>query len=391
MSPRHCPHDRRELAARLALLTVPGLKAEQAISLVEATGSARLAFDALGDVFGGDMAAAARTERVRQRTRRALQAVEEQGLHVVTFDDELYPARLSGYLTDYRPPVLFGRGDLSLVQPQCIAIVGSRSASEYGLDVAEDAARHVAHAGGCVVSGVALGVDAAAHRAALEADGATIGVLGCGVDVFYPRRNMELQERIGRCGLLLSEQLPGEPPRKHQFPYRNRIIAALSSAVLIVEAGAKSGALSTAGHAADLGVDVFVVPHAIDRPNAAGNLRLFREGAPVYTGARDMLEQVGLMGVGDPVPAASGDMEYPPPGPEAARIWDSLDARGRHVDSIAAAVGMPVDEVLVALLDLELDGYAIQLGGGRFTRRRRERRILKQKEAADGNSAAAAG
>jgi DNA processing protein len=391
MSGARRPADRRELAARLALLAVPGLRAEDGIALIESTGSARRACDAIGDAFGATVAAAARTPEVRERTRRALHAVERQNLHVVTFDDELYPASLGERLGRYRPPLLFGRGDLALLQYVCVGVVGSRSASEYGLDVADELADAVARAGGCVVSGVALGVDAAAHAAALDAGGATIGVLGCGVDVFYPRRNEQLQERIAQSGLLLSEHLPGEPPRKHQFPYRNRIIAALSAAVVIVEAGEKSGALSTAGHAGDQGIDVFAVPNAIDRPNMAGILRLYREGAGVYTGVRDLLAHVGLIGVADPAPGSGSAVQHAPPDAMAARVWQELGHRGRHADAIAGAAGLSPADVLVTLLQLELDGYATQLAGGRYIRRRQPKPVLRRTAEAAPNSESVAG
>jgi DNA processing protein len=235
--------------------------------------------------------------------------------------------------------------------------------------VAEELADGVARAGGCVVSGVALGIDAAAHAAALDAGGATIGVLGCGVDVFYPRQNTALQERLGAAGLLLSEHLPGEAPKKHHFPWRNRIIAALSRAVVVVEAGETSGAIITAGHAADFGVDVLAVPNALDRPNMAGILRLYRHGVLPYTGVRDLLQHVGLIGIADPAPRAPDRIEHAPPDPQAAQVWLAVGERPRHVDRIASTTGMPVAVTLATLTELELDGYITQLTGSRFVRR----------------------
>lgn len=369
MNEPHRPGDRRELAAWLALLAVPGLRGEQVVEAVQAAGSARSACAALGDLFGAELAEAARTEAVRERTRRALHAVESQALHVMGFTDQAaYPAVLGERLGGYRPPVLFGRGDLSLLALKAVAVVGCRAASEYGLDVAEELGDAVARAGGCVVSGLALGIDAAAHAAALEAGGATIGVLGCGVDVFYPRRNTALQERIAGAGLLLSEHLPGEPPRKFQFPYRNRIIAALARAVVVVEAGSKSGSLGTAEHAGQQAVDVFAVPNAMDRPGSEGIVKLYRDGVPPYTGTRDLLEHVGLIGVADTAPARGAEPQHAPADPVAAQVWLQLDRRGRHPDLIADATGMPPALILSTLLQLELDGYAEQAGGGRFSR-----------------------
>jgi DNA processing protein len=366
----HVPDDRRELAARLALLAVPGLKPERIIEIITDAGSAVAACNSIEALCGPEIAAAARSDSVRERTRRALHAVEQQELHVVTFDDVAYPQLLTQHVREYRPPVLFGRGDLSLLDMTGVAVVGSRTASQYGLDVAGDLADAVVRAGGCVISGLALGIDAAAHQAALDGDGPTIGVLGCGVDVMYPRRNMELQCRIAVSGLLLSELLPGEPPRKYQFPWRNRIIAALSKVVVVAEAGETSGALITAGHAIDYDIYTFAVPNAIDRPNSAGILRLFGMGVHPYLGPRDTLQMAGLIGVADPVPARpERPVEHAPADPTAAMVWLSLGGRGRHVDRIAAETSLSAAEALTVLADLELDGFATQLVGSRFVRR----------------------
>jgi DNA processing protein len=366
--------DRRELAARLALHAVPGLPPGQVIALIEALGSARAACDALAAEAGPAIAAAACTPAVRERTRRALHAVEAEQLHVLSFDDPAYPARLGERLNEFRPPLLFARGDLALLQLKGVAVVGCRAATEYGLDIAEQIGDAVARAGGCVVSGVALGIDAAAHAAALDAGGPTIGVLGCGVDVYYPRRNQALQARIARSGLLLSELLPGEPPRKHQFPYRNRIIAALCDTVVVVEAGEKIGALSTAEHAGVQGATVFGVPNAMDRPGMQGILKLYDDGVAPFTGVRTLLQSAGLIGLAEPVPGADRPVEHAPPGAVPARIWAALGSRPLHVDRLAAAAAMPPTAVLVTLLELELDGYVSQVGGGRFIRRRQQRR-----------------
>jgi DNA processing protein len=361
---------RAELAARLALLAVPRLKHDTLIALIEDHGSARAVCDALPRLVPADIAAGARSDAVRERTRRSLHAVETQGIRVVPFDDPAYPQLLTDRLGRIRPPVLFAIGDMGLLELTAVAVVGSRAATEYGLDMAERIADGVARAGGCVLSGVALGIDAAAHTAALDAEGATIGVLGCGVDVFYPRRNMALQARIARHGLLLSEQLPGEPPRKHLFPWRNRIIAALSGVIVVVEAGETSGAISTANHGGDCGVDVCAVPNPVDRPTAQGILRLYADGVRPFLGVRELLEDAGLQG--DAEAGAGGrDVEHAPAGDVPARVWSQLGATPRHVDLVAAAAGLPVTDVLVTLLELELDGYAVQLGGGRFARRKR--------------------
>jgi DNA processing protein len=226
------------------------------------------------------------------------------------------------------------------------------------------------------VSGLALGIDGAAHRGALDAHGMTIGVLGCGIDVYYPREHLALQDRIAHDGLLLSEWLPGQPPLRHHFPHRNRIIAAMSTAVVVVEASEKSGEVKTAEHAVQQGIDVYVVPNALDLPNMQGNLALLRDGAQVFTESRDLLESTRLIGVGATIPRAA-DREAPPDDPLQRRVWTEVTHEARHVDAIANAAALPTTRVLVALLELELEGRVRQLPGSRFARvaRREPRRV----------------
>lgn len=361
--------ERRELTAQLTLLATPRLSQTTVLRLLEAYGSAHEACARLRDVCGAGIAAAARSPEVHERVTSALAAIEAGRIHVIGWGDPLYPELVRLRLGGFAPPFLFTRGALELLAAPGLAVVGCRKASEYGLDIAEQIGGGVARAGGCVVSGVALGIDAAAHSAALEAGGATIGVLGCGIDVHYPRQNTALQKRIARDGLLISELLPGEPPRSYQFPHRNRIIAALSAAVVVVEAGEKSGAVTTGNHAANQGVPVYCVPSAIHLPNAQGILTLFRDGAHIYTGLRDLLESTGLIRLGDAMPLEKFD-ESPPAGALHARLWKVLQTGPLHADALAQAAGIAPTAALVALLELELDGRVRQLAGQRFERRR---------------------
>jgi DNA processing protein len=359
--------DRAEVAALLALLAAPRLPQHRVLELLRSYGDARAAFAALGRDCGAEVAQHARGADVRRRVQRALYTIETSDIQVVPHADELYPARLHESLGDAAPPVLFARGDLDVLRRPGIAVVGCRGATEYGLDVAEQIGAGVARAGGCIVSGLARGVDAAAHEAALDAGGTTIAVLGCGVDVYYPQQNMRLQDRIAEAGLLLSEFLPGDSPRKHRFPHRNRIIAALSRAVVVVEAGDRSGALNTAEHAMTMGTPTWGVPNALDRPTMQGIRELYRDGVPPFTGVRDLLETSGVIMVGggpdlDPPPAPD-----PPAGDRHARIWAALGSQPAHVDGIAAAARVPASDALATLLELELDGRARQLPGSRFS------------------------
>jgi DNA processing protein len=361
--------EREELIARLTLLATPRLSQQAVLRLLETFGSAYEACSHLA-AAGGAAMAEARSQAVLERVRRALVAIDTGRIHVLAWGDALYPDLVRLKLGAYAPPVLFAHGALELLGAPGIAVVGCRKASEYGLDIAEQIGGGVARAGGCVVSGLALGVDAAAHTAALESNGPTIAVLGCGIDVHYPRQNMRLQNRIARDGLLLSEQLPGEPPRHYHFPHRNRIIVALSGAVVVVEAGEKSGAVTTGTHAANQGVPVYCVPNAIHLPNAQGILALIRDGAHTYTGLRDLLEVTGLIGLGDAVPTQRFD-EEPPLNAVHARLWRALETGPVHADTLARSAGVAPTAALVALLELELDGRVRQLAGQRFERRRR--------------------
>jgi DNA processing protein len=371
MMPGGMAADRSELAARLALLAVPRLPARRVIGLVEVHGSARHGIGALEREFGADIAAAARSRRVVERVRRALHAIAAQRIRVIAFDDAAYPPRLRARLDNDAPPLLFAVGDLALLSRPGIGAVGARSASQYGLDVAAQIGDAVGRTGACLISGLALGIDAAAHEAALEAGGGTIAVLGCGVDVYYPRRNIELQRRIATTGLLLSELLPGEPPRKRQFPHRNRIIAALSKAVVVVEAGARSGAITTASHAMGQDIPVYGVPNAIDRDTMQGILALYRDGVAPFTGVRDLLESSGILAIGAPIPERAAIAETAPAGPLPGNVWSAIGTRPVHVDAIARAAGVSPAQTLAVLLDLELDGRIVQLPGGRYQRRPR--------------------
>jgi DNA processing protein len=246
------------------------------------------------------------------------------------------------------PRRLWARGDLSLLDRPCVAIVGTRRATAYAERVTRELARTLARAGACVVSGLARGVDAEAHRGALDVDGATIAVLGTGLDVAYPRAHDALQREIGERGLLLSELPPTVPSHGGSFPRRNRIIAALARLTIVVEAGVRSGALITAAHALEMSRTVAAVPGAIDLPQAQGSNELLRDGAQVLTSMSDAVALLGL------TPAATV-REFAPGGPERL-VWDALAAGGTDLDSLCARVGLPAHEGLAAISALELRG-----------------------------------
>ena len=300
-------------------------------------------------------------ERVRGWVARILETVRAQRHHVLVPGLTGYPEPLT-HLED-APYPLYARGRLALLDTPTVAIVGTRSMTSYGRDTAHRLARGLAAAGATVVSGLARGVDGVAHRAA--GPGRTVGVVGCGLDVAYPTAHAELQEAIGRDGLLLGELLPGTPPARHAFPRRNRIIAAVSDVVIVVEAPHGSGALSTAARARDQGGTVLAVPGPIGSRVSEGTNALIRDGATLVTSAREVAKLLGL-----PEPSAAEERDVPPPELEgqALALWRALDVEPRHAEDIAARAGLDPRRGLASLLSLELQGHARQLPGLRFVR-----------------------
>jgi len=257
-----------------------------------------------------------------------------------------YPERL---LECADPPrALWGRGDPSLLERPAVAIVGTRRATAYGERVARELGRVLAMAGATVVSGLARGIDAAAHRGALDATGATCAVLGTGLDVVYPKAHAELQLTISRRGLLLSELEPANPAHGGSFPRRNRIIAGLAGATIVVEAGAKSGALITAAHALELNRTVAVVPGPIDVPQAEGSNELLRDGAVAIVSMADAVALCGLT-----APIRSSDLALD--GPER-RLWEALSHGAADLDTLCTRASLPAHEGMAAVSALEMRG-----------------------------------
>jgi DNA processing protein len=303
------------------------------------------------------------------RAERWAQEIERAGVRLVTAFDEEYP-RLLAEIAD-PPLVLFARGNLDLLLAPAVAVVGSRDATRYGLEVAATIGRDLSAVGVGVVSGLARGVDASAHRAALANPGGTIAVLGCGLDVVYPRENAALQREIGERGLLLSEHSPGEEPRPQHFPVRNRIIAGLSSGVVVVEASRRSGSLITARLAADFGRDVFAVPGSVFSETSVGAHELLRDGAILCRGVEDVLvELFPTLGAPRPAPAAPA---LPPPAdlsPEARRLFEAISAgTAASAEELVRHTDLPAAVVLAGLFELEEAGLAAE-SDGRYELRR---------------------
>jgi DNA processing protein len=300
--------------------------------------------------------------------REREEALRAKGGREIFPSDAEYPALLREIP---RPPNrLWARG-LSLATGPAVAVVGARRASRAGLAAAGHLARGLARAGVTVVSGFARGIDAAAHRAALEAGGTTVAVFGCGLDVCYPPEHAGLLEELVRSGTALSEFDPGERPLPYYFPIRNRIIAGLSRLVLVVEAAEKSGSLITARYAADFGRDVAAVPGPILTEGCAGTNALLKDGAILVRDVEDVLAELDApaliraatrTGLRGPVPPPDLD-------PDAASVLAALDpSEARDTDALTAATGLPAARLSSALVRLEMEGLATALPGALFLR-----------------------
>jgi DNA processing protein len=261
-------------------------------------------------------------------------------------DDPRYPEALLDL--NNPPPILWARGDLSVLQKPCVAIVGTRRATAYGARVTRELSGALARAGACVVSGLARGIDANAHLGALDANGATCAVLGTGLDVVYPKAHDTLQAEIGSRGLLLSELEPNDPSAKGSFPKRNRIIAALARLTIVVEAGIPSGARLTADAAERLNRMVAAVPGPIDVPQAAYSNLLLRDGAHPITCMQDA---IALMGLTAPIRLATI-----PEGSNERRLWDALSLGSADLDTLCTRSGLPARDGVAAASALELLG-----------------------------------
>jgi DNA processing protein len=282
--------------------------------------------------------------------------IHQKGIQVVIREDPEYPARLKEI--DQAPPVLYLRGELRPEDGWAVAIVGTRRVTVYGRQVTEEIAACLAANGVVVVSGLARGVDAIAHDAALKAGGRTYAVLGSGVDRIYPPEHTRLAERIIAQGALISDYAPGTPPDGVNFPPRNRIISGLSTAVVVIEAGETSGALITASFAGDQGRDVFAVPGNIHAPQSIGTNRLIQQGAHPLLKPEDLLEELDLL----QVPAKRAARTVLPVDALEAQLYRQLGSEPIHVDEIRALSGLPIEIVSATLTVMELKGMVRQVG-----------------------------
>ncbi|MFZ5596134.1 MAG: DNA-processing protein DprA [Bacillota bacterium] len=310
---------------------------------------------------GGFSPDGARELSLRRRginPRAEMALLEKNGVKYCYIGDPCYPEPLKRIFDP--PPGLFVRGSVDGLWPPAVALVGSRKATRYGLATAGKLAGDLALAGVAVVSGMARGIDTAAHRGALDAGGKTVAVLGCGVDVAYPAENRRLMEEIERSGAVVSEFPLRATPQPWHFPVRNRIISGLSLGVVVVEAAERSGALITADFALDQGREVMAVPGNITSAVSRGPNRLIAQGARLVEGAEDILEELGL---GRLFKVDRPEQPAVKVSPEEAAVKNSLSAEPSNLDQLVERTGLPAQRVLAALTFLELKGLARQLPG----------------------------
>lgn len=319
--------------------------------------------------LGGGVARAMIESREAADPAAEVQRLAEQGITAITWHDARYPSRLNE--TSDAPPVLYFRGTLPEEEEPSVAVVGTRRPTEYGRRVTADLCAALASRGVAVVSGLALGIDARAHRAALDAGGRTIAVLGNGLDTVYPRENLGLAERIvAEGGAVVSEFGLGVRPEASNFPRRNRIISGMTLGTLVTEAGETSGTRWTVYHALEQNREVFCVPGSVYSETSKLTNRLIREGAKLVTHVGDILEEIGLDQSERQIPLEMGKPERPEldkPAP-LADIGDEADllrhiaADPTHIDDLVRASGRPISEVSGLLTMLELQGLVQQVG-----------------------------
>jgi DNA processing protein len=360
--------DAEEFDAWFRLLETPGLGREGVRRLLASFGSAvqvlQASKSAWRQVVGADLAQALDAESVelpaRLRAARAWLAggAERQALSI---GDSTYPAVL---LQSPDPPLLlYVQGKAELLNRRSLAIVGSRNASAQGVDNARAFGAHLSQRGWTIVSGLAFGIDGAAHEGGLAGPGSTVAVVGTGLDRVYPARHRALAHRIAEAGVLVSEFAPGTPPLPQNFPLRNRIIAGLSRGTLVVEAALQSGSLITARQAAEYGREVFAVPGSIHSPLSRGCHALIRQGAKLVESADDILEELQGPGAAPPDEPLSSTAGRDDP------VLRALGHDPTTLDALCARTGWSAQELSARLLELELEDRVARLPGGLYQRR----------------------
>ncbi len=362
---RRPPPSEREVAAWVGLSQMPGIGPRTIARWVEKAGSAEAVWDRLPEFAGSGE----RLEQVLAAWRSldpgsVVESARRDGVEVIALCDPSYPRRLAAIPAP--PPVLFVRGRLD--DSPAVAIVGARRATPYGRAAAGQLACDLALAGVCVVSGLARGIDGAAHRAALDAGGRTVAVLGCGVDVVYPPEHSAMAGEIAKRGAVVSEFSPGTPPLPGHFPRRNRIVSGLALGVVVVEGAEDSGALITVDYALEQGREVFAVPGSVFSSKSRAPHALLRQGARIVESAADILDELGLPTPGEAAEDPVGlRVKTGREGPEN-RILSLLEEGPMQLDELVDACEMPAATLAALVTVLELKGMVRALPGQVFVR-----------------------
>lgn len=360
------PPSGSEPEAWLSLDLISGLGAGGIRRLLSSFGSPAAALQqsaaALAPILGPKLAAVVTVGPSPERLSAALAWLENDRNHLLTLADDDYPQRLLE--TPDPPALLYMKGERALLKQADragFAVVGSRNATPGGLQNAEVFSRSLSEAGLTIVSGMALGIDAAAHRGGLAGAGSTIAVVGTGLDLVYPAKNKALAHEIAERGLVVSEFALGTPALAQNFPRRNRIISGLARGVLVVEAAIASGSLITARQAGEQGREVFAIPGSIHSPFSKGCHQLIKQGAKLVEDAADILQELQMMSV--PHTAAASDDAGDP-------VLDAMGFDPVSIDTMLERLGLPADQVMAKMTELELSGVIASLPGGKYQRLR---------------------
>ncbi len=359
----------------LALQRAPGVGPTTFQALLENFGSPRAVFEARHDLSSNGLLGKPTLEYLRNPDWAAVEKdivwSTQPNHHILTLDDPAYP-QLLREIPD-PPPLLFVIGDAAVLATPQLAIVGSRNPSPGGRETAQEFARHLVTSGLTITSGLALGIDAASHRGALDGGGLTIAVTGTGLDRVYPARHRDLAHQIAERGALVSEFVLGTPPLPDHFPRRNRIISGLSLGTLVVEAAQRSGSLITARMAGDQGREVFAIPGSIHNPLAHGCHVLIRQGAKLVENVNDILEEIGpvagSLGSVKPLPVERNECLLPnvEVSVEIRKLMTCLGFEPTSIDRLVERSGLTAEMVSSILLLLELQGYVSSTAGGLYT------------------------
>lgn len=356
--------DIEEASLWIALSLIPGLGSQSLCKLLRAFGDPGAIFatptNQLKEVVSREVANAIAQGPTPDLLSPSLVWLTQDNNHLITLSDPHYPQALLEIPDP--PPILYAKGDLRLLSMPAIAMVGSRNATAQGEKNAEDFAQALCHAGLCVISGMALGIDGSAHRGALKANGATIAVVGTGLDIVYPAKHRDLAHQIVARGLILSEFAIGTPSRAQNFPRRNRIISGLSLGTLVVEANVQSGSLITAKLAAEQGREVFAIPGSIHSPVSKGCHQLIKQGAKLVDNIQDIVDELGIF-------TTNSNLDFSSSAPaESNPVLDSMGFDPIGMDILIERSGLTSENLSAMLLVLELENKIASLPGGRYQR-----------------------